>query len=40
MQPSDRLDVVVEDLGALGEHDLERLLLVAEEVGGEHLDRR
>jgi len=31
--------VSVEHLRPLGEHDLQRLLLVAEEVGGQHLDR-
>ena len=34
------LDVVVEDLGPRGEHRLQRLLLDAEEVGRQHLDRR
>ena len=40
MQPAHRLDVVVEDLGPRGEHDLQRLLLDAEEVGRQHLHRR
>ena len=40
MQPANGLDVVVEDLGSRPEHDLERLLLVAEEVGRQHLDGR
>ena len=35
-----RLDVVVEDVRACGEHRAERLLLPAEEVGRQHLDRR
>src|SRR3954468_4718218 len=37
VEPRDRLDVVVEDVGALGDHLRERHLLAAE-VGGQHLD--
>ena len=40
MQPADGLDVVVEDVGPLGDHDGEGLLLDAEEVGRQDLDRR
>ena len=40
VQPAHGLDVVVEDLGPLGEHGRERLLLDAEEVGRQHLDGR
>ena len=39
VQSADGLDVVVEDLGPRGEHRLERLLLDAEEVGRQNLDR-
>ena len=39
VQASHRLDVVVEHLRPLGEHDPERLLLDAEEVRRQHLDR-
>ena len=39
VQPANRLDVVVEDLGPRVEHDAERLLLVAEEVGRQDLHR-
>ena len=38
VEPAHGLDVVVEDLGARGEHRLQRLLLDAEEVGREDLD--
>ena len=38
MQSPDGLDVVVEDLGPLGEDGVKRLLLHAEEVRREHLD--
>ena len=37
MEAADGLDVVVEDVRPRGEHDLERLLLDAEEVGREDL---
>ena len=40
VQPPHGLDVVVEHVGALGEHDLERLFLVAEEVRRQYLDGR
>ena len=39
MEPAHGLDVVVEDLGARCENRRERLLLDAEEVGRQHLDR-
>ena len=39
MQTANGLDVVVEDLGALGEDHAQRVLFAAEEVGGEHFDR-
>ena len=40
VQAAHRLDVVVEDVGPRAEHRAERVLLDAEEVGREHLDRR
>ena len=40
VEASHGLDVVVEDLRTSVEHDRERLLLVAEEVRRQHLDRR
>ena len=40
MQAADGLDVVVEDIGPRADHRGERLLLDAEEVGRQHLDRR
>ena len=39
MQPAHGLDVVVEDVGPFSEHREQRLLLDAEEVGRQHLDR-
>ena len=40
LDPPARLDVVVEDVGPGLEHGAKRALLVAEEVGRQHLDRR
>jgi hypothetical protein len=40
VKPADGLDVVVEDLGLLGEHDPERFLLDVKEVWCQHLDAR
>ena len=39
VEPADGLDVVVEDLGPRAEHDPQGLLLDAEEVRRQHLDR-
>ncbi len=39
MQPAHGLDVVVEDLGLLGQHQRQSLLLEAGEVGRQHFDR-
>ena len=40
VEPADGLDVVVEDVGSLGQDGPERLLLDVEEIGRQHLDRR